>query len=334
MGTDRMQSTASSAASRPGGSIIRFSTDDYAPHERLTAWREVYGRTMCKVDIDPVGDEGFHTDVTLRRLPGLNVMSGHRSPASYRRGRTQLESDNVFVTLALTGGFEATQLGRTARMAQGDALVGTGSEPMDFVMPSSARSVTLSVPLRTVAPTVARIDAMYGRRIPREVPALQLLIRYVDLLEEPAALASPELQQRTVSHVHDLLALALGATREFAEVAALDGARAARLREIKTGIEASLGREDLSVVTVAARHRLPVRYVQRLFESDGTTFTEFLLERRLAHAHRCLVDPRSAGKPIGIIAFESGFTNQPYFNRTFRARYGGAPSEVRAQSRL
>jgi transcriptional regulator GlxA family with amidase domain len=33
------------------------------------------------------------------------------------------------------------------------------------------------------------------------------------------------------------------------------------------------------------------------------------------------------------VAFESGFTNQTYFNRTFRARFGAAPSDVRSRVR-
>ena len=46
-----------------------------------------------------------------------------------------------------------------------------------------------------------------------------------------------------------------------------------------------------------------------------------------------LGDARLIDHPIGVIAFESGFTSQPYFNRAFRARFGAAPSEVRAQLR-
>jgi AraC-like DNA-binding protein len=89
----------------------------------------------------------------------------------------------------------------------------------------------------------------------------------------------------------------------------------------------------MSVSDFAKRHRLPVRYVQRLFEKDGSTFTEFVLERRLAQVHRTLSDPRFVAQSISVVAFEAGFTNQAYFNRTFRSRYGAAPSDVRACAR-
>lgn len=316
-----------------GASVFRFSTADYQPRDRLAAWCEVYGKSVCKYDIEPIETESVDADVVFQKFPDLGIMTGYRSPAVYRRSGGQLDNGNVFVTVGLSGRFEAAQLGRSASMAAGDAFIGTGAEPIVARIPHGMRSITLSVPSHRLAPAVSRLDSMFARRIPADDPALRLLTRYLGIIEEPGNLASPELQRNAVTHVHDLLVLTLGATRDAAETARLRGARAARLREIKADIERNLCTEDLSVVTLAARHRLPVRYVQRLFEAEGVSFTEFVLERRLARVHRLLIDQRLADRPIGIIAFEAGFTNQPYFNRAFRARFGTAPSDVRAQAR-
>ena len=54
---------AESASEKPASAAVRFSTADYAPRDRLTAWREVYGRTMLKIDVEPIETEAFHTDV-------------------------------------------------------------------------------------------------------------------------------------------------------------------------------------------------------------------------------------------------------------------------------
>ena len=93
----------------------------------------------------------------------------------------------------------------------------------------------------------------------------------------------------------------LGPSREAAEIAGARGARAARLRIIKADILGNLG-NDLSVTVVAARHRLPVRYVQRLFEDEGITFTEFVVEQRLLQARRLLADPNRRDRSIALIA--------------------------------
>jgi transcriptional regulator GlxA family with amidase domain len=69
------------------------------------------------------------------------------------------------------------------------------------------------------------------------------------------------------------------------------------LRAIKEDIATWLDRPDLSVAAIAARHRIKPRWVQRVFESEGTTFTEYVLGQRLVRAHRLLTDVRYA---IGI----------------------------------
>jgi AraC-like DNA-binding protein len=311
-------------------SVVRFSTAEYAPRDRLAAWHEIYGRGMCRQHIEPDDPELIHTDVVFRKLPGLGTMKGYRSPAVYRRERSQVDGDNLFVTVALTGEFEASQLGRSASMKPGDAFVGAGAEPVIARVSPGYNSITVSVPLKAVSAAVPNVDALFGRRIPAENSALRMMTRYLDLFEEVDP--EPQVQHQAVSHVYDLLALTLAGVTPVSGGSSLRGARAARLREIKQDIEAQLGSESLSIATIAAHHRLPVRYVQRLFETEGASFTEFVLERRLQRAHRLLRDAKFTDRPIGIIAFEAGFTNQPYFNRAFRQRFGAPPSEIRAQA--
>ena len=75
------------------------------------------------------------------------------------------------------------------------------------------------------------------------------------------------------------------------------------------------------------------RYVQRLFESDGTTFSEFLVGQRLARAHRLLCEPNLGHMAISEIAYDAGFGDLSYFNRRFRRLYGLTPRDVRGDGR-
>jgi AraC-like DNA-binding protein len=67
-----------------------------------------------------------------------------------------------------------------------------------------------------------------------------------------------------------------------------------------------------------------------LFEAAGLSFSEFVLAERLARAHRMLTAPRYAGATISAIAYAAGFADLSHFNHSFRRRYGGTPSDVRA----
>ena len=109
--------------------IVRFSTADYAPRERLEACREIYGRTLSRRDIEPLGAEQFHTEAIMRRMPGLGIVTARRSAAIYRLPREFIDSDDVVVTVGLTSHYEAHQFGRTLSMGRGEASVLTTSEP-------------------------------------------------------------------------------------------------------------------------------------------------------------------------------------------------------------
>jgi transcriptional regulator GlxA family with amidase domain len=117
--------------------------------------------------------------------------------------------------------------------------------------------------------------------------------------------------------------------RDAPERAGGSGLRAARLAAIKDDIARNLGHRDLSASMVAARHQLTQRQVQRLFESEGTTFTEYMLEQRLTRVRRLLGDPRRFHDKISTLAAEAGFLDLSHFNRAFRERFGDTPSGVR-----
>jgi AraC-like DNA-binding protein len=71
-----------------------------------------------------------------------------------------------------------------------------------------------------------------------------------------------------------------------------------------------------------------------LFEAEGITFSEFVLEKRLTHAYRMLSDPGNGTETITALAYAAGFGDLSYFNRTFRRRFGAKPSEVRHTTAL
>jgi AraC-like DNA-binding protein len=236
------------------------------------------------------------------------------------------------MTVGLTSNFEASQSGRTLRMNPGDAVVLTGAEPASLTAPTSGEYIHLRVPKRALSPLVAGLDAAYGRLIPARVSALRLLIRYIGVLDETETLATWSMRRQVVTHVHELMALAIGASGDAAGFGTNRGAKAACLWAIKQDVLNHLDESDLSVATVAARHGVIPRYVQRLFEGEGTTFTDYVLAQRLARAYSWLADPRYARLKICTIAFDAGFSDLSYFNRTFRRHYGAAPSDVRAAS--
>ena len=226
--------------------------------------------------------------------------------------------------------------GREVILHPGDAVLTSYAEPVTnrpIVPLKRSPFFSLLLPRAALAPLVTNLDDAVLRLIPASTGALKLLVNYVGMLEDDEALATPELRRLVVAQIHDLAALAIGATRDTAAIAEGSGVRAARLRAVKSDIVANLGDCALTITAVAQRQRMTARYIHKLFESEGITYSEFVLDQRLSRVHRTLSDPRFAGRPISSIAFEAGFGDLSYFNHAFRRRYGATPSEVRRHAR-
>ncbi len=63
-----------------------------------------------------------------------------------------------------------------------------------------------------------------------------------------------------------------------------------------------------------------------LVQATGRTTKEHITDRRLLEAARLL---RFTTLTVGEIAFRAGYTDQLYFSRAFRRRYGASPSDYR-----
>ena len=314
--------------------ILRFSTDELPERDRLPIMREVHGRLTARVDIEPAPGAPLHYRVTARALPGLTVSLFSESSLTIRRTRALLADGNDDVVFAVppTAANMLSHRGRELSPIR-DAVLLSAADVMRIDVPSGSQGPMVTLSRRRLAPLVPGLEDAFMRPVPRDVEALQLLTRYLCLFDDQRSLATPELRGLVVNHVYDLVALALGATRDAAAIANGRGVRAARLHAIKMEILGNLNRQELSLAGLAARHRVTPRHVQMLFESEGTTFSQFLLDQRLASARRMLSNPLLAGRTISTIAYDAGFGDLSHFNRAFRRRYGETPSDVRARSR-
>ena len=183
-----------------------------------------------------------------------------------------------------------------------------------------------------MAASAVNHEDSYCRRIPDATPALRLLKGYVAVLQhDDGTFTAPDVQHAAASHVCDLVAVTLGATRDGAETAQR-GVRAARLTAMKADVVRHLRDPTLSVTAVAARHAVTPRYVQRLFADSGIGFTEYVVAQRLARAHRLVSDPQLADCTLTALARAAGFGDLSYFNRAFRRQFGVAPAELRARA--
>jgi AraC-like DNA-binding protein len=320
---------------------FRFSTAGLPKPARAQAVRDLHQRerTILPAGLEPIeplvplADRPLQVDVIKRTLPGLAVVSGTLSGVCHAprpKGAAGQGEGDLLLAVNVWGSSLARQRDTELSLRDGDALFWTRSVAgLGIMRFTPAGFLGCRVARGEVAALLGRLDDTPMCFVPRDTEALQLLVTYARGIAESVPLATPELQRLAVSHMHDLMAAIVAATRGGRAIAEGRGIAAARLRAIMIDIRAHLGDGDLSVAEVAQRQRMTPRYAHKLFENEGFTFSSFVRDQRLACAHRMLSDPRLADRTIGSIAFDVGFGDLSYFNRTFRRRYGAPPSEIR-----
>jgi len=316
----------------PTVASFRFSTDDLPAGARGAAVRRLRERGL--IPLEPLADHAVHVRVAKWFLPGASILSGKLAGLRQEAtARAHGITDDLFFAVNLAGRSTVLQGQREITFGDGEALLLSCADG-DFGVARTepVRFVGLRMPRKHLAPLTPDVDDRTMRVVPPGAHPVKLLTGYLAALTGLHDLLSPATSRVIAAHVHDLVALSIAPTREatFAE----SSVRAARLRMIKSDILGSLEDCTLSVAAVAARHRVTPRYVHKLFESDGATFTRFLTERRLDRAHSMLRDQRLLTRTITSIAYDVGFNDLSHFNRAFRRRYHATPSDIRAAAGL
>lgn len=103
-----------------------------------------------------------------------------------------------------------------------------------------------------------------------------------------------------------------------------------RLAPVLDAVRAQLSGR-VSVPAAARMLGMSESYFMRFFRNaTGVPFNAWVIQVRLVEAHRMLLE---TGLTVSEIAAATGFCDQSYFDRRFRARFGRTPSEARAGRR-
>ena len=257
----------------------------------LSIWREVVGRAIL------VG-RSHHAARPPVRFKRIDAIQPEFRVALLRQSGLRIErtydllmdgTDDLALQICTAGTLIVSQRAQETVLHRGDATLLSAAETVSIACPSPARFVHVQLPRKALALLVPSFDDAIMRAIPRDSEALRLLAGYARMVGADQSMTSPDFSRLVTSHLHDLVAASLGATGDAAALADEGGIRAARLRAIKADITGRLADHDLSVASVAARQHVTPRYVQALFEREGTTLSAFVLYSASPARTTCLL---------------------------------------------
>lgn len=267
----------------------------------------------------------FRGRTVIRHVPDLGIASVFDPSRSWR---DEDPGDHLLLVRPAAGRLQVTHRGRSLACCSRDALLVPASRGAVFDLMGVARIDLLAIAREHLPDSLKELGPGAIRRIGRDHPGLQILTVYgASLLRGLIPVASPALADVVRNHLAELLAYIV---REPAE--AVESPRPSRrdlqIQALKAEVEQRLGQPNLNLEAVAQAQRISSRQVQALFQTEGETFSGFVLSRRLDRAMQRLTDSEDT-RPVSAIAFDVGFGDLSYFNRTFRRRYGCTPSQLR-----
>lgn len=96
---------------------------------------------------------------------------------------------------------------------------------------------------------------------------------------------------------------------------------------IRTYIEMSYGKENLSTAMIAEYFGLSASYISTLFKSTfNVSITQYITDCRMQNASRLL---KHTQLPINTISHKVGYSNLPYFHKTFKQYFKMSPALYR-----
>jgi AraC-like DNA-binding protein len=235
--------------------------------------------------------------------------------------------DHVAVGIPMSGNCVLSQDGREAVLTPGDFAVVDTSRPYEMAFCGIDRMVVTTAPEGLVRIRPEDLSRITARRVSSS--HMLTAIAWQQLGRDELA-ASPELHGPVLDLVSASLAELIGKLVGFHP----NGHRAVLQTQIHQYIECHLGDPELAPQSIAAAHYISVRYLQKLFQSQGATVNGWIRDRRLDRCKSDLVDPRYSDRSIGAIGARWNLCPASYFSRVFRARYGLTPSEVRTKAGL
>jgi AraC-like DNA-binding protein len=303
--------------------------------ERSSTLRDEFARQNLALDVIDHSGGRPRIDLTYLPLGGVGVCSLVATPAEFVRHKHHLKNsrDQFGLNIVETGPLQFANAGQDHVYHAGSACLTDRGKPLRVFGPRGGGVRYVTVQAAALRSLVAHPEDLLGRPV-CPGPALSLLGGYLRSLASFKKTLSSELASTIGVHLLDLVAATLGPSTEAANIVTERGVKAARLHAILAEVARRFGEPNFDLDDVAAALGISRRYVQKLLDETGKSFTEHLAECRLERAFAMLTDPHHLHLAIIDIAFGVGFGDVSHFNRTFRRRFGETPSGVRAASAM
>lgn len=305
-----------------------FNSEDHPASLKAGAWEQA----IDKLGFASEGiDELFTCCAAFVTSPLGLCFARLSSSAQVLARKPQARDDAVLLVLLNDGEIDCESDGRKWSCAIGDIFLAPSHHCIRLSSVSGFQALIVSIPRAAFNSRLGQAKLADARLIKGQAGAGKVLSSLLGGLSETLD---------TIGHSAlrplDLLLLEtiVAATEDSESVGSITdiaGARSLIMRRVCRSIELELANRNLNLRDVARREGISPRYLQKLFEKAGESFSHYLLNRRLDRCADHLVDARCDALSISEICFTWGFSDAAHFSRAFRERFGKSPTDFRKE---
>ena len=312
--------------------IVRLSTRDVAPAERLSYASWILGSALAPAAVSTGDPSQYELDVTALELPSIAIVAQSGSPQRSIRARPEIRRTSqryFFLALVLSGSWQVEHATRT-RLGPGDLTFYDSRYPLDcnLLLPWSGLNLQLSEQfVRTWVPNPAVLG---GRNICRDCQWGRVLASYVAQLSPEFVVQAPLPQDVLIDQLGPLLALAAS---ELSGRRAVSPPAERSVRDHACDhIRERCADTSLQAADVASSLHISKRSLHRALAACGETFGAMLIQARVDLAVRMLQSALFDRVTTAEIGRRAGFSDASHFVKVLRGRTGQTPLEIRRAS--
>ncbi|MBR9885100.1 MAG: helix-turn-helix domain-containing protein [Oceanospirillales bacterium] len=313
-----------------------FTTAELTRTEKVDFWREVVCNKVVPLDFNVEPNDSFEGNLRWTQIGDIHLSDIKATPHVALRTLSTIKhsgSDSLIFNLLLSGQCNAEQDGISSQLSAVEMHTGMGwlcnaARPYDLRFDQPFHLATLQIPRHMITQNISGVDRLVARNLSSTSQLFPLVQNYILQLAEQRPQFDKAMSERVANNLADLISALLGEHLSGSD-SPLSDTKIATLMRVRSFIESNLHDPDLCPNKVAEAMRMSTRYINQLLQSEGTSLSRYIWQRRLDRVSRLLKNPVNQGNNISSYAFACGFNDMTHFSKAFKKQFGMSPSEYR-----
>jgi AraC-like DNA-binding protein len=314
-----------SAAASPH--VQAFSSAGVDTRRQLDAWEAAIIGLHGNVRFDRSRGAEHAARMKWRREGVVQIVELDTQADALTRSErhTRMDSRSQYeLVLPLAGSLTFQQSGSRNVFGPGGLFLMDVSRPLDWVRDSSGSTMLIAFDRSALDGRLPGVSQLCGARLPNDCAVAEALMSYANVLRANLGRLCDHEFKCMATHVLDLTTLLLDGQSDLRGEAT--ATKKALLSRLKRFIHSHLSNGELTMGEVAEANGISRRYMEMLFQPEGRSPREYLLEARLLRA-QTMLRQQHRQRSVAEVAYAMGFGSASYFSTAYRRRFGYPPRD-------